>query len=38
MSTLKGGLVWARYHAPWPALLALPLFVAACTNSGGSGY
>ena len=39
MTTLKTSLVWARTHAWWLALAALPLIIAACNNgSSGNGY
>ena len=37
MTTLQNGLNWTRDHALWLALLALPVVMAACNNSGGSG-
>jgi hypothetical protein len=39
MSKLKIFAVHARSRAVWLVLLAIPLFVAACNNSGGgTGY
>jgi predicted small secreted protein len=39
MSRLRTTLTWTRDHALWLALLALPMLLAACNNSGtGSGY
>ena len=39
MSRLRTTLTWTRDHAFWLALLALPMLLAACNNSGtGSGY
>ncbi|HEY5471848.1 MAG TPA: hypothetical protein VIK32_01510 [Candidatus Limnocylindrales bacterium] len=37
MTTLKSRTAWLRTHAWWLALAALPLILAACNNSGGSG-
>ena len=37
MTTLKSMTAWLRTHAWWLALAALPLILAACNNSGGSG-
>ena len=37
MNAIKSTIAWARSHAMWLALAALPIIVAACNNSGGSG-
>jgi hypothetical protein len=37
MTTLKTRISRLRSHALWLALAALPLILAACNNSGGSG-
>jgi hypothetical protein len=36
MTRLKTTIIWARTHAGWLAIAALPLVLAAC-NNGGSG-
>ena len=40
MTAFKSTIAWARAHALWLALAALPLVLAACNNSGtgGNGY
>jgi hypothetical protein len=40
MTQLKSTLAWARNHALWLALAALPILLAACNSgsSGGNGY
>jgi len=42
MTTLKATITWARDHAVWIALAALPLILAACngggSSPGGAGY
>jgi hypothetical protein len=41
MQTIKSKIAWARQHALWLALAALPLIIAACNNggsTGGNGY
>ena len=39
MIALKSTIAWARSHAIFLALAALPIVVAACNNSGGgTGY
>jgi len=37
MTTLKSRTAWLRTHTWRLALAALPLILAACNNSGGSG-
>jgi hypothetical protein len=37
MTALEAGTARLRTHAWWLALAALPLILAACNNSGGSG-
>jgi hypothetical protein len=37
MTTFKIRINWLCSHALWLALAALPLILAACNNSGGSG-
>ena len=39
MRTFVTAATWARTHALWLALAALPFILAACQNSsGGNGY
>jgi hypothetical protein len=40
MTAFKSTINWARAHSVWLALVALPILIAACTNSGsgGNGY
>jgi predicted small secreted protein len=40
MNAFKSTIGWARAHALWLALAALPLILAACNNgsSTGNGY
>ena len=35
MNKLNSAVTWARAHALWLALAALPLIIAACNNGGG---
>ncbi len=40
MLTMKSRILWIRARGWWLAVfvVALPLVLAACNNSGGSGY